>query len=691
MSQIDINKIRNIGIIAHIDAGKTSTSEGMLFFSGKTYRYGNIDDGNTVLDYLEEERQRGITIVSAAATLPWNDYELHLIDTPGHIDFTAEVERSLRVIDGAVVIFSSVEGVEAQSEKVWRQANTYKVPRIAFLNKLDRIGADVERVLGQINQRFGQCAVLTQYPMGVESAFEGVLDLVTMEELHFTGDQKENVERTPISEQWQETAQKWREQLIERLADCDDELAMMYLEGEEIDCDLIKTTLRRLTLSNTLVPVLCGSAKRAMGIQPLLDAVVDYLPSPIDVEKYSANLLKDNSEVFVEPKPEASVSALIFKVIADKTADLLYARIYSGTLKAGDMLFNPRTGEKVRARQLLKVYAKSTESVTEAGPGDIVGILGMKGVGTGDTICDAHKPVYFEKIVFPEPVVSVALEPKLTKDKDKLDECLDLLCREDPTLTCGRHEETGQRILSGMGELHLEIKLNRLNTEFNVPTRVGEPRVAYRETFNKKTVQHALFDKMLGDTELFAEVTLSLAPMPHDGEFFKIENKLRDKNLLPKALVAAAEKAVLDGLRTGGAYGYPLIYVGGELQTLTIDSNKTTEGSVVAAVLMAINQAITQEGTTLLEPMMRLEVTLPEQNFGEVSGYLQTRRAIIGEMDQVAPGIRKMVCSVPLAEMFGFGKSLPRLTGGRGSFSMEPSGYQEVPENLAKQLTGVSF
>lgn len=685
-----INKIRNIGIIAHIDAGKTSTSEGMLFFSGKTYRYGNIDEGNTVLDYLEEERDRGITIVSAAANLPWKDYEIHLIDTPGHIDFTAEVERSLRVIDGAIVIFSGVEGVEAQSEKVWRQADTYKVPRIAFLNKLDRIGADVERVIDQINHRLRDCAVFVQFPMGVEANFQGVLDLITMEEIHFTGEQKEIEERHPISEEWQEVAKNWRDKLLERLADFDDELAMQYLEGEEISVDRIKTILRQLTLNNQIVPVLCGSAKRAMGIQPLLDAVVAYLPSPLDIVDIPAHLLKDGSDVFVHPDREAQVSALIFKVIADKTADLLYARVYSGVLKAGETLVNPRTGEKVRARQLLKVYAKSTESVPEVGPGDIVGILGMKGVGTGDTICDAHKPIYFENITFPEPVISMALEPKFTKDKDKLDECLDLLCREDPTLTCIRHEETGQRILSGMGELHLEIKLNRLTNEFKVPTRVGEPRVAYRETFKGQSTQHALFNKTLGDTELFADVSIALKPMEQGGEFFKIENKLRNKNLLPRHLVAAAEKAMLDGLRTGGLYGYPLIYVAGELLTLEIDPNKTTEGAVVAAVLMAINQAITQSGTTLLEPMMRLEVTLPDQNFGEVSGYLQIRRAVIGDMEQIAPGIRKITCLVPLAEMFGFGKSLPRLTGGRGSFSMEPSGFQAVPENLARQLMGLA-
>jgi elongation factor G len=687
MSQLE--RIRNIGVIAHIDAGKTSTSEGMLFFSGRTHRYGNIDDGTTVLDYLEEERMRGITIVAAAATLPWNDHVIHLIDTPGHIDFTAEVERSLRVIDGAVVVFSGVEGVEAQSEKVWRQATHYKVPRIAFINKLDRVGADFSRVVDQVNEKFGSVAVAVQIPMGEEERLAGVIDLLGLEEVRFSGDKNEVVTRAPVSDDWREPAQQARNRLVERLADHDDDLAMLYLEGAEITAAQLRATLRRLTLANTLVPVLCGSAKRALGVQLLLDAVIDYLPSPADIPEIPAFLLKDGQPTVVHPDPKAPLSALVFKVIADKNADLLYVRTYSGTLKVGATLINPRTGEKLRAKQLLKVYAKSTEPVDEVGPGDIVGILGMKGCGTGDTLCEPFKPVYFEKITFPEPVISVALEPRFTRDKDKLDEALELLCREDPTLSRSVHEETGQRILSGMGELHLEIKLKRLNTDFNVETRAGEPRVAYRETFRGSSLQHVVFSRTFGDTELFAECQVSFRPLPSGEEFFRIENKMRNKNNLPRALVAAAEKALGDGLRTGGAYGYPMIFAAAELQELVIDPQRTTEGAVVGAVLQAVNQAIVQAGTTLLEPLMRLEVTLPENCIGELSGYLQSRRALIGEMEMVGPGLKKIGCTVPLAEMFGFGKSLPRLTGGRGSFSMEPCGYQEIDAQTKAQKFGL--
>lgn len=684
-----LDKIRNIGVIAHIDAGKTSTSEGLLFFSGRTHRYGNIDEGTTVLDYLEEERMRGITIVAAAATLPWDGHLIHLIDTPGHIDFTAEVERSLRVIDGAVVVFSGVEGVEAQSEKVWRQASHYRVPRLAFVNKMDRIGADFERVVQQIQEKFGKIAIPIQCPAGAENGFQGMIDLLTMEQIRFGGDKNDVVERGPIDETWQAEAARWREAMIERLADHDDELAMLYLEGAEISEAQLRVLLRRLTIANTVVPVLCGSAKKAMGLQPLLDAVVAYLPSPLDIQEIPAFLVKDNVPTVVHPDPQAPFSGLVFKVIAEKTADLLYLRTYSGTLKSGATLLNPRTGEKIRIRQLFKVYAKSTESVEEVGPGDIVGIMGVKGCGTGDTLCDVFKPVYFEKIVFPEPVISMALEPRYTKDKDKLDEALELLCREDPTLSRSIHEETGQRILSGMGELHLEIKVKRISSDFNVETRVGEPRVAYRETFRTASSQHVTFIRQLGDAEVFAEVRLSLRPMPQGQEFFKIENKLRNRKLLPNAMVLAAEKALSDGLKTGGAYGYPMIYVAAELQELVLDSARSTEGAVAGAVLQAINQAISDTGTTILEPMMKLEVTVPENCLGEVSMYLQPRRAVIAEMQEAGPGVRKMLCTVPLAEMFGFGKALPRLTGGRGAFSMEPCGYQPVDAQTMAQKFGL--
>lgn len=670
----ELSNIRNLGIIAHIDAGKTSTTEGLLFFSGLTHRYGNIDEGTTVMDFLPDERARGITIMAAAAVIPWGSYEYHLIDTPGHIDFTAEVERSLRAIDGAVVIFSAVEGVEAQSEKVWHQADGYGVPKIAFVNKMDRIGASYSRTCQEIDEKFGGVALPMQFPDGEESDFHGMVDLLTMEYLQFTGDRHEVVQRIPVPEELRKDAEAAREALLEKLSDHSDEIANLFLEGAEIPLELLHGEIRRLTLSRKLVPVFLGSAKREIGVQPLADAIGLYLPSPVDVKEYPAVDRRTGKETAVHADPKEPFAGFIFKINASNTADLFFLRIYSGILHGNDQLVNARTGEKVRAKQLYRIYAKSTEQIQEAGPGDIVGLTGLKDCGIGDTLCAPQRVLSFGGIAFPEPVISMVVEPKFSKDKDKLDDALNLLCREDQTLRRSTAEETGQRVVSGMGELHLEVSLKRVSTDFGVDIRTGEPRVAYRETLLKPATIHAVFNKTIGDAVFYAEVTVDFSPMERTGEPFEITDETR--GVIPRALTDAALQALGDGLKTGGLQGYPMIFVKASLKDLKFAQETTTPGAVAGAVNDAITQAFQQAGTVVLEPVMKLEVLAPEDTVGEISMYLQPRRAIISDMVQVGT-MRKIICQVPLAEMFGFGKALPRLSGGRGSFSLEPSGYQE--------------
>ena len=679
-----LEKIRNISIIAHIDAGKTSTTEGLLFHSGLSHRYGNIDDGTTTMDFLPDERARGITIAAAAATIPWKDYEFHLIDTPGHIDFTAEVERSLRAIEGAVVIFSAVEGVEAQSEKVWRQADKYHVAKIAFINKMDRIGASFEQVIAQINAKFSDCALPMQLPVGRESDFSAIIDILDGELIRLSGEHGEQIERSPLDENQQKLRQEAFEKLIEKVGNFSDEIAMHYLEGEIPSRELLQQEIRRLTIERKLVPVFLGSAKRNIGIQMLADAVIDYLPSPLDVPPYKAFEVRNDNEIEVHPDSKEPFSGFIFKINASSTADLFFIRIYSGTITPNMMLANSRTRDKVRTKQLYKIYAKNTELIESAGPGDIVGLTGLKDCGIGDTLCDPKRLIAFEKISFPEPVISMVVEPKFSKDKDKLDEALDLLCREDQTLKRSTAEDTGQRLVSGMGELHLEVSLKRVSTDFGVEIRMGEPRVAYRETLTDAVKTHVVFNKVLGDTTLYAEISVDFSPMPRDGEPFLIKNSTRD-NTIPKNLIASAEQALNDGLRTGGLKGYPMIYVAAEIRELKYSTENTTPGAVAGAALEAIDQALHNVGTILLEPLMNLEILTPEDTVGEISMYLQPRRALIRDIEQIG-SIRKILCDVPLAEMFGFGKALPRLSGGRGSFSLEPAGYQEIDDNT--QLKG---
>lgn len=672
----DLTLIRNISIIAHIDAGKTTTTERFLYYSGKTHRIGDIDDGSTVMDYLDEERRRGITIVSAAASFPWHDHLVHLIDTPGHIDFTAEVERSLRVIDGAIVIFSGVEGVEAQSEKVWHQADRYGVPRIAFINKLDRIGASFSRVQAEIDDKFPGQGVALQIPVGLEGEFRAVIDLISMEQLAFTGESGIDVERTPIPDELAEAALLAREAMIERLADASDEIALLYLEGETIDSELLHREIRRLTIARRIVPLFAGSAKRNIGIQPLLNSAIAYLPSPADITEIHALTASDEEPVTLAPDPDTPFSGFIFKLVASTTADLYYLRTYSGTLDVGDSIYVPRLQETIRAKRLLRLYAKQTEAIDQVGPGDIVGLIGPRSLVTGDTLCERHQAVVFEQMSFPEPVLSMAVEPKTTKDKDRLDESLQLIAREDPTLEISEDENTGQRLLAGMGELHLEINVKRLEEEFNLSVRCGEPRVAYRETIDREiTVTHT-FQRLVGENELYAKVTLTLSPKPPADPPFLVTNEASNPGL-SKRHKRTATDALTSGIKTGGNSGYPLIYVAARIDDLETVEGKTNEGAILGALLKGLDQAISEAGTHILEPIMRLEILTPEEQLGEVTNEVTIRRGLIHNVGDVA-NLKRVVCEVPLAEMFGFSKHLPKVTGGRGSFSMEPCGYKAV-------------
>jgi elongation factor G len=689
----ELDSIRNVGIIAHIDAGKTTTTERFLYYSGKTHRIGEIDNGTTVMDYLDEERERGITIVAAAAAFPWKKDDLsgmiHLIDTPGHIDFTAEVERSLRVIDGAVVIFSAVEGVEAQSEKVWNQSDHYQVPKLAFINKLDRLGASFERVYGEICNKFTDvkpCAI--QLPVGEESELKGIIDLIEMKMISFDGEDGGELKYSDIPEEMQDISAQAREELITTVSDFSDEVAELYLEEAEIPRDLLICELRKLVIANKIVPVFTGSAKKNIGLHTLLDAILELLPSPADKSVYKGINPKSGEEIEIKVD-DKDFSGMIFKIVAGESADLLYLRTYSGKLHISDTLFNPRTREKVRIKRLLRLYSKNIESVDEVGPGDIVGIIGPSNVVTGDTLCAVNHQVLLEKITFPEPVISMAIEPKSTNERERLDFALELICREDPTLNLRIHEATGQRLLSGMGELHLEINSHRIRDEFKVNARFGVPQVAFRETLKESLTVTGIFDRTIGEQDLYAEVELRLDPVPKLEEGITVSSDV--PSLVPKGWVEVAERTLMDGLKTGGNWGYPLIYIKGFLKNIKGDQIKTNEGAVAGAVLNALQQAILK-GTKLLEPLVRLDIISPESAIGEITGYIQARRAIIHGIENIASS-KHLSCEVPLAEMFGFSKALPKLSGGRAAFSMEPCGYQEISsaelEKLANRDTKI--
>jgi elongation factor G len=693
-----LQSIRNIGIIAHIDAGKTTTTERILYYTGETHRMGDVDKGNTVTDYLPEERERGITIVAAAITCRWKDVTINIIDTPGHVDFTAEVERSLRVLDGAVVVFSAVEGVEAQSETVWRQASKYRVPRLCFINKMDRIGAEFERVFGEIEERLEGHPIPVQIPIGAGpegtmGEFQGLIDLITMRALYYkTEDLGSTITEADIPEDLLPDAQLWRERMLNSLSDFDEaftEAFMAHLEGADLAEGDIVAALRRATLTGRAQPVLCGSSFKYVGVQRLLDAVAAYLPSPLDKPPVVGHHPKKGTEVTRRPSPDEPFCGLVFKITNDAHGDLSFVRIYSGQLKAGSRAYNPGRDKKENCSRLYHIRADDREKVEQAIAGDIVGVVGLKESVTGDTLCDAAHPLLLEKIEFPETVISMSIEPVSSADKGKLSDTLAALAREDPTFSYKVNEETGQTLISGMGELHLEILKNRMIRDYNLKVHVGRPRVSYRETIKQavKKVQGTCI-RQTGGSGLYAKVTIDLEPetQPKGAPVLRFVNALKG-GVIPSEFLSAIEAGFREEAKSGGRTGYPLVDLKVTLvdgDTHDVDSN---ELAFRFAASDALRKAVHEAGAVLLEPIMKLEVVTPDDYLGDVTADLMSRRAEINEMF-TRGRLRVIEARAPLEKMFGYSTAVRSLSQGRASYSMEPLEYAAAPESLLESLAG---
>lgn len=681
--------IRNIGIIAHIDAGKTTTTERILFYSGTTYRLGNVDEGTTVTDWMEQERERGITITAAAITSSWREYQINVIDTPGHIDFTAEVQRSLRVLDGGVVVFDGVAGVEPQSETVWRQADRYDVPRICFVNKMDRLGANFWRTVEMIRQRLNGNPIPIQLPVGIEDTFRGVVDLIEQKAWIFTDQLGAKPEQTEVPVEMAELVREHRERLVEAVAETDDDLMLKYLEGDEISNSEIRAALRQATLRSQLVPVLCGTALRNKGIQPLLDAIVDYLPSPIDIPPMIGVNPFTGKEEERTADPKGPLAALCFKIVTDPyMGRLAYLRIYSGTLANGSVYQNANKEKKERIGQLVRMRANQREEMTKVGAGDIAAVLGLKHTFTGETISDASAPIVLETISFPEPVISIAIEPRTKADQDKLSQSLQRLAEEDPTFRVRYDSETGQTLIEGMGELHLEVLIDRMLREFGVRANVGRPQVSYRETITRSLEHEARFVRQSGGRGQFAVVSLRLEPLAQ-GEGFVFENKIVG-GAVPKEFIPAVEQGVREAVEAGGAAGYPLV----DLKATLIDGKfhevDSSEMAFKIAGSMALREGVQRAAPVLLEPMMKVEVVVPDNFAGDVIGDASARRGRIEGMTPHSQGLQAVHASIPLAEMFGYATTLRSNTQGRGTFSMEFDHYEPVSPEVAKRVRGES-
>jgi elongation factor G len=680
-----LERVRNIGIIAHIDAGKTTTTERILYYTGRTYKIGNVDEGTTVMDFMQQERERGITIKAAATTAYWRDHRINIIDTPGHVDFTAEVERSLRVLDGGVVIFDGVAGVEAQSETVWRQAHRYGVPRICYINKMDRVGANFKRTVSMIEKRLSARALPVQLPLGSEESFSGVIDLISMKAWQFDGNPDSEPKEISIPESEKADASEFRHLLIERLADADDNMMEAYLEGKEITSELIKQSLRRVTLANKGVPIICGSSFRNKGIEFLLDAVLDYLPSPLDMPPVHAIDIKTGADVTCPVDDEAPFAALAFKVVSDPfVGRLVYFRIYSGRIEVGDQVLNTTRGKRERIGRLLLMHANHREEITYADTGSIVATLGLKNTFTGDTLCDATQPVLLESIRFPEPVVSIAIEPKTRADQDKLGEALQKLTEEDPTFKVSYNQETGQTVISGMGELHLDVIVSRLTTEHGVMAKVGQPQVAYKETITLPARAEGRFVRQSGGHGQYGHVLIEFEPLPR-GSGFKFEEKLKGATI-PRAFVPAIEAGVREAMETGVIAGYPVVDIKAVLYDGSYHEVDSSELAFKTAASLALRQGLEKGKPVLLEPIMKMEVVTPEQFLGDVIGDINARRGHITVIDTQGE-MYAIHALVPLAETFGYATSLRSITQGRATYTMEFSKYQEVPAEITAQIT----
>jgi elongation factor G len=681
-----LERYRNIGIIAHIDAGKTTTTERVLFYTGRTHRLGSVDEGTTVTDWMEQERERGITIVSAAVTALWRDHVINIIDTPGHIDFTAEVQRSLRVLDGGIVIFDAVQGVEPQSETVWRQADLYAVPRICFVNKMDRIGASFERTIDMIRERLGANPIAVQMPLGAESKFKGMVDLVDETMITFEDELGAAPIRSDVPDDLRDEVAARRAAMIEQIAETDEVLTEKFLEGEAINQDELKAALRRAVLSGEATPVLCGSALRNKGVQLLLDSVVDYLPSPIDIPDVVGLKPGTDEELSRPPSEDAPLSALVFKIVTDPyVGRLAYFRVYSGKLTKGSTVYNSSGEKRERVGRLLRMYADRREDIDEVLAGDIGAVLGMKDTFTGDTLCDAANQIVLEKITFPEPVIYVAIEPKTMADQDRMGEALHKLAEEDPTFRVGTDENTGQTLIRGMGELHLEVLLDRMQREFKVQAKIGRPRVAYRESIRNPVPEiDYRYVKQTGGRGQYGHVVLSLEPgEPGSGIVF--ENKIKG-GAIPNEFIPAVEHGVREAAEGGVLAGYPVINI---IVSLIDGSYHEVDSSDMAfkmAGSFAFREGVQRGSPVLLEPIMDAEVVVPEVNIGDITGDLAARRAQIEGIEMRPGGVQAVKAKVPLAEMFGYATELRSLTQGRGAFTMEFDHYAEVADSVTEKL-----
>ena len=681
-----LGRVRNIGIIAHIDAGKTTTSERILFYSGKEHRMGEVHDGTAVMDFMQDEQERGITISSAVTTFSWLNHQVNLIDTPGHVDFTAEVERSLRILDGAVCVFCGVAGVQAQSETVWRQADRYGVPRIAFINKLDRAGADVDHVVEEIRERLGANPLPLQMAVGREDGFTGVVDLIEKEYLTFDGEQGETVTHHPIPAELAEEAEILSLDVMEKAADANEELTSKYLENGSLSKEEIREGLRILCLSRRIVPVLCGTSLRNKGVQPLLDAVVHFLPSPKDMPPVVGHE-PGHPEKTIECHPvrKEKTVALVFKITDDAHGPLAFARVYSGELAEGMRLVIAGNNRKERIARLWRMHANHREQMKSVGPGEIIGISGLKFAATGDTLCDEARLVELEPPKFPATVISVAVEPKSNDDRDKLMEVISRLEREDPTFTHKLDPETGQLILSGMGELHLEVLTTRITRDYKVPVNTGAPRVSYREGVTRSAVGVGVFEQVIAGKSNYAEISLTVLPLP-DELLSRCEVNIPE-GLYPQPILNAIQNGVGDSFVSGPLGGYPIIHTLARIDKIKSRENELTELAATAASEIALRAAIQNGGAILYEPVMSLEVTTPEEFLGNIIHDLNGRRAEIAEVGQVGM-MRFVKAKVALAEMFGYATTVRGLSGGRADYSLEPCAYAPVPKNRMAEILG---
>jgi elongation factor G len=682
--EFPLEKIRNIGIMAHIDAGKTTTTERILFYTGKTHKIGEVHDGAATMDWMVQEQERGITITSAATTCHWKGHSINIIDTPGHVDFTVEVERSLRVLDGSVAVFSAKGGVEPQSETVWRQAEEYNVPRIAYVNKMDTTGADFFNVIQMMKDRLGANAVAIQIPMGAEDSFVGLVDLVEMQAIIYGDKLGKDEEFEPIPEEYVEQAQKYRQILLEAIVESDDNLMEKYLEGEDLTKEEIKGAIRKMTCQCKLFPVTCGSSYKNKGVQPLLDAIIDYMPSPLDVPPIKGTNPETGEEEERPSDDNAPFAALAFKIATDPyVGRLAFFRVYSGTLSAGSYVYNANKEKRERIGRILRMHSNHRTEINDVYAGDIAAAVGLKDTGTGDTLCDEKAPIILESMVFPEPVISVAIEPKTKADQEKMGIALGKLAEEDPTFRVRTDPESSQTIISGMGELHLDIIVDRLKREFHVDCTVGNPQVAYRETIRKEVESQGKFVRQSGGKGQYGDCWLKLTPL-QPGEGFKFENKIVG-GAIPKEYIAPVEAGVKEAMENGVVAGYPMVDIGVTVFDGSYHEVDSSEMAFKIAGSMGFKNGALKANPVLLEPYMKVEVTIPEEYMGDVIGDLNSRRGRIEGME-ARSGAQVITAYVPLSEMFGYATDLRSKTQGRGNYSMEVDHYEEVPKNIAEAI-----